>query len=64
MQSRESIETFFNGAGSLPGMHIIGREAGENGEVVLKVEIMPGDETKPTIRFKQIGGQWKMVSGI
>ncbi len=64
MQSRESIEAFFNEAGSLPGMNILGKEAGENGEVVLTVEIMPGDEPKPKIPFKQIAGQWKMASGF
>ena len=64
MESRESIEDFFKESNSLPGMHIIGREAGENGEIVLKVEIMPGDEPQPKIRFKQIGGQWKMASGF
>ena len=64
MESRESTEEFFKEANSLPGMHIIGREAGENGEIVLKVEIMPGDEPQPKIRFRQIGGQWKMASGF
>ena len=64
MQSRESIEEFFKESNSLPGMHIIGRDAGENGEIVLKVEIMPGDEPQPKIRFRQIGGQWKMASGF
>ena len=64
MRSRDSIEEFFKEAASLPGMHILGKEAGEDGEIVLIVEIMPGDEPQGRIRFKQIEGQWKMVRGF
>lgn len=64
MHSRESIETFFSAAGSMPGMHILGKEAGDDGAVVLRVEIIPGGEPQARIRLKQIGGQWKMVSGF
>ena len=65
MQSRDSIEEFFKEADSLPGMHILGREAGEDGQVVLKVAIMPGDELQAAqIHFTQIGGKWKIASGF
>jgi hypothetical protein len=64
MQSPSSTEAFFKEADSLPGMHVIGKEAGDDSEVVLIVEIMPGDKPQPRIRFKQFEGQWKMVGGL
>lgn len=63
-KSRESIEEFFKEAAFFPGMNIVGKEAVAEGEIVVTVEIMPGGEPKQQIRFKQIGGQWKMVSGF
>jgi hypothetical protein len=64
MQSRSSIEEFFKEADALPGIRVVGKEVEDNGEVVLVVEIMPGQEPQPRIRFKQFGAQWKLVGGL
>ncbi len=64
MQSPSSTEVFFKEADSLPGMRVVGKEAGEDSEVVLMVEIMPGTESPARLRFKQFGGQWKLVGGL
>ena len=63
MQTRLSAEEFFKQADSWPGIQVVGKEAGTDGEVVLIVELMPDNESPMRIRFKQFGGQWKMVEG-
>ena len=62
---QSSVETLFKSADAIPGMHILGKVDGPatDGEVVLMVQIMPGQEPQQ-LRFKQIGGQWKMASGF
>ncbi len=64
-QKQSSVETLFKSADAIPGMHILGKVDGTetSGEVVLMVKIMPGQEPQQ-LRFKQIGGQWKMASGF
>lgn len=62
MQVSPSIDEFFKEADSLPGMQILGKETGEDGELSLRVAIMPGEELPQRLRFKQFGNQWKIVS--
>jgi hypothetical protein len=64
MQSLSSSEEFFKEADFLPGMRIVGKEAGTDGEVVLVVETMPGIEKHARLRFKQSEGQWKLIGGL
>lgn len=66
MQRRSSTEDFFDDGNDLPdGMHIVGKEASTDGEVVLLIEIMPGVELPHgRLHLKQFGGQWKLVGGL
>ena len=64
MQSPSSTEEFFKEADSWLGMHVVGSEAGADGEVVLMVEIEPSMPSPERFRFKQFGGQWKLVEGL
>jgi len=65
IQRRVSPEEFFKEADSLPGLRVIGRESTTDDTIVLNVEMIPGDEVQAQkMRFKQIAGQWKLVSGL
>ena len=65
IQRRGSPEEFFKEADAMPGLRIIGREAGTDDTTVLLVEMIPGDEAQAQkLHFKQITGQWKLVSGL
>jgi hypothetical protein len=63
METPAALDEFFK-ASVLPGMQIVGKELGTaaDNEVVLMVQIMPGQEPE-RLGFKQAGGQWKLVSG-
>jgi hypothetical protein len=65
IERRGSADEFFKGAEALPGLRIIGKEAEPDGITVLRVEILPGDESHlQKIRFKQFDGHWKLLSGF
>lgn len=64
MQSPSSPEEFFKASDSVPGMHIVGREAGKDGEIFLLVLTMPDEKVPVRMRFKQFGDQWKFDTGL
>jgi hypothetical protein len=65
MQRRGSPEEFFKEADAMPGLRIVSKEAGTDDTIVLIVEMLPGEEThSQKIRFKQFGGEWKLMSGL
>ena len=64
MQDPSSTDEVFKEFEVLPGMHVLGREAGADGAEVLTVEIMPGIESPVQLRFKPFEGQWKLVGGL
>jgi hypothetical protein len=59
-QAGSSGEEFFRGIDGLPGMVIISQQRLDDGSIEAKVEIIPGQSAQ-TMRFRQIGGQWKMA---
>lgn len=62
MKSLSSTEDFFKEYEVLPGMHVLGKEAGADGAEVLTIEFMPGVAEQLT--FQQFEGQWKLVGGL
>lgn len=65
IQRRGSVQEFFKGAEALPGLRIIGKEAGADDTTVMTIEMLPGDENHlQKIHFKQFDGQWKLLSGF
>lgn len=65
IQRRGSPEEFFKEADAMPGLRIVGKEAGTVETTMLTVEMIPGDETQTrTLRFTQIAGKWKLDSGF
>ena len=65
VERRGATEEFWNEARVVPGLHVIQREPKENGTIVLTVQIAPNDESSAQkMPFKQIDGQWRLVSGF
>jgi hypothetical protein len=65
VERRGSTEEFFKAAGITPGLLITGREQKDDGTIVLTVQIAPNDESSNLkMPFKQIDGQWRLVSGF
>lgn len=65
MQRRGSPEEFFKEADAMPGLRVTGKEVGVDDTMVLIIEMLPGDEaTSQKMRFKQFGGEWKLMSGL
>ena len=65
MERRGSNEEFWKEMSIFPGLHVIRREPKEDGTIVLTVQIAPNDESSTQkMPFKQIDGQWRLVSGF
>lgn len=64
LQTASSADEFFKQSDTLPGMRVLGREPADHGVEVLTVETMPGVDSPVQLRFKQFGGQWKLVVGF
>jgi len=70
IQKAGSSDEFFKGANGVPGLQVLGQPEATAAadEVVLHVEVVPDGhapgEKPQELRFKLIGGQWKLNSGF
>lgn len=64
MQTPSSPEEFFKKSDALQGLHIVAREAGTDGKIVLLVLTMPDEKVPARMPFKQFGDQWKFDTGL
>jgi hypothetical protein len=64
MQTPSSPEEFFKKSDALQGLHIVGREAGTDGKIILLVLTMPDEKVPARMPFKQFGDQWKFDTGL
>ena len=59
---RSGGEEFFKELSIIPGMCIKSQQQMPDGSIELEVEIVPGEPMPERMRFRQINGQWKLVS--
>jgi hypothetical protein len=59
-QIQTSPDIFFDDISAMPGMRIVKQQPLPDGSYDLTIEVVPGEETAPTIHFELIDGQWKM----
>ncbi len=56
---RQGEAKFWEGTGIIPGFRVVGSEPRSDSEVVLKVEIMPGDNSQ-NMTVRLVANEWKL----
>jgi hypothetical protein len=62
-QTEGAFEKIFQDADQVPGMALVESHQMEDGSVEAKLEVVP-DSEGPPVKFRQINGEWKIVTGL
>jgi len=59
----QSADAIFKEAESLPGMRVVNQERISDQEIVVSIEVIPGDEPA-RVTFTKVNAEWKIAGGI